>query len=183
MGKPKSSQTTPPQTTLSPYEKVLQYANFIHSIVNHYANEILTQDEIESIAWESALSACQSYDETKGTSLKSWIFTKTNGAIIDALRKEQWRREHEIQNNFVFFESCTSSDSAEVPYNISKNQILTAIKNLDERTGEIITRRFFRGQTQSEIATELGISQSWCSRLMNSGIKKLKTELNKYNFQ
>ncbi len=49
-----------------------------------------------------------------------------------------------------------------------------ALKKLSEREKGIISRRFFKGKTQMEIAEEIGISQAQVSRLEKGAIEKLK---------
>ncbi len=49
-----------------------------------------------------------------------------------------------------------------------------ALKKLNERELTIITRRFYRGKTQMEIADEIGISQAQVSRLEKGAIDKLR---------
>ncbi|MBR2643147.1 MAG: sigma-70 family RNA polymerase sigma factor, partial [Lentisphaeria bacterium] len=49
-----------------------------------------------------------------------------------------------------------------------------ALKKLNERELGIITRRFYKGKTQMEIAAEIGISQAQVSRLEKGAIEKLR---------
>lgn len=49
-----------------------------------------------------------------------------------------------------------------------------AMAKLGERERLIITRRFFAGRTQMEIAEEIGISQAQVSRLEKSAIEKIR---------
>ena len=49
-----------------------------------------------------------------------------------------------------------------------------ALKKLNEREMSIISRRFFKGKTQMEIADEIGISQAQVSRLEKGAIDKLR---------
>ncbi len=49
-----------------------------------------------------------------------------------------------------------------------------ALKRLNERELGIITRRFYKGKTQMEIADEIGISQAQVSRLEKGAIDKLR---------
>ena len=52
-----------------------------------------------------------------------------------------------------------------------------ALKKLNKREKNIISRRYYNGKTQMEIADEIGISQAQVSRLEKSAIEKLR----KYN--
>ena len=52
--------------------------------------------------------------------------------------------------------------------------IAQAMKNLNKKEKTIITKRYFEGRTQMEIAEEIGISQAQVSRLEKDAIKKKK---------
>lgn len=49
-----------------------------------------------------------------------------------------------------------------------------AIKRLNEKEKMIMTKRFFEGRTQMEVAEEIGISQAQVSRLEKSAINHIK---------
>lgn len=52
--------------------------------------------------------------------------------------------------------------------------ISEAMKRLNEREKNIITRRIFDGKTQMEVAEEIGISQAQVSRLEKNAIERIK---------
>jgi RNA polymerase sporulation-specific sigma factor len=49
-----------------------------------------------------------------------------------------------------------------------------ALKKLNDKEMNIITRRYYRGKTQMEIASEIGISQAQVSRIEKGAIDKLR---------
>jgi len=55
--------------------------------------------------------------------------------------------------------------------------ITEAMKKLNNREKTIISKRFFDGRTQMEVADEIGISQAQVSRLEKKAIKELKKVL------
>lgn len=48
------------------------------------------------------------------------------------------------------------------------------MKHLSDKEAQIINKRYYQGQTQTEIASELGISQAQVSRLEKSALQCLK---------
>lgn len=48
------------------------------------------------------------------------------------------------------------------------------MKKLNKREKTIISKRFFDGRTQMEVAEEIGISQAQVSRLEKSAIERIK---------
>ena len=52
--------------------------------------------------------------------------------------------------------------------------ITEAMKKLNKREKTIISKRFFDGRTQMEVADEIGISQAQVSRIEKSAIDRIK---------
>ena len=52
-----------------------------------------------------------------------------------------------------------------------------AIRGLSERERKIVQLRFFKGLTQMEVASEIGISQAQVSRLEKGALEKVKGQL------
>lgn len=52
--------------------------------------------------------------------------------------------------------------------------IAEAVKKLNKREKTIVSKRFFDGRTQMEVAEEIGISQAQVSRLEKSAIERIK---------
>lgn len=60
---------------------------------------------------------------------------------------------------------------------LSSMSIRDTIKELNTREKNILTKRFFEGKTQMEVAKEIGISQAQVSRLEKGAIDKIKDKL------
>lgn len=52
--------------------------------------------------------------------------------------------------------------------------VTEAMKKLNEKEKKIVSKRFFEGRTQTEVANEIGISQAQVSRLEKSAIDHIK---------
>lgn len=57
---------------------------------------------------------------------------------------------------------------------LEKMALREALARLDERERQVILRRFFKDETQSRIAEDLGVSQVQISRIEKAAINKLK---------
>ncbi len=62
-----------------------------------------------------------------------------------------------------------------------QNSIKEAIKKLPEREKQIIESRFFKGKKLKELSAEYKVSLSRISRIVQSGLDKIKVELKKKN--
>ena len=59
---------------------------------------------------------------------------------------------------------------------IDEISIKEALKNLPPREKKILSMRFMRGMTQTEVAEEIGISQAQVSRLEKNAINIIKNK-------
>lgn len=110
--------------------------------------EMLQMDKEEIVI---AMEACQSpayiYDTYMGEE-------KEQLSLIDRLANEQ--------GNIMMLERLALRE---------------ALDKLDNREKEIIIRRFFRDETQSSIAADMGVSQVQVSRIEKAALSKLKRVL------
>lgn len=59
----------------------------------------------------------------------------------------------------------------------NRESLKPLLEQLDPREKHILTLRFFRGMTQSQIAAEIGVSQMHVSRLLNKTLGQLRERL------
>jgi len=79
------------------------------------------------------------------------------------------------RENFTLLDRLSNED--ENASMLEKIALREALEKLDEREREIIIRRYFKDETQTVIAEDLGVSQVQVSRLEKSAINKLKSLL------
>ncbi len=60
---------------------------------------------------------------------------------------------------------------------LEKIALKEALKSLSEREQNILKMRFFRGKTQMEIASEIGISQAQVSRLEKGALERIRDQM------
>jgi len=78
----------------------------------------------------------------------------------------------DTENIFIMDQISDKKNSDELwAENITINE---AMKRLNEREKAIVSKRFFEGRTQIEVANEIGISQAQVSRLEKSAISHMK---------
>ena len=70
------------------------------------------------------------------------------------------------------------SDKKECDERWTENVALrSAIEKLGDREQKILYMRYFEGRTQTEISTEVGLSQAQVSRLEKNALKVLKVKM------
>lgn len=64
-----------------------------------------------------------------------------------------------------------------------KTEIMDAIKKLPQREKELIESKFYKGKKLKEISDEFDLSTSRVSRIIQSGLNKIKKELSKEHIE
>ena len=60
---------------------------------------------------------------------------------------------------------------------LERISLRNAISRLSEREKHILALRFFEGRTQTEVASEIGISQAQISRLEKAALERIKKQI------
>lgn len=167
---------------LKPPDDILQYEGMVNTIISRYCNRGITRDELLSEAWLGAIRGLQTFDESKGMKLSSWVFLNITFSIKTAVTTRGRYSERVIlsSNTFILNSDSPSqrSHSSNKDDGIMDEELLhSAISKLSERKKTILLRVYLRGETQQSVATSLGISQSWCSRLLKSVLDELRENI------
>jgi RNA polymerase sporulation-specific sigma factor len=161
-------------------------------IVKNYSNTGLPEDDLVSIASIGLLKGFNTFDPTKGWKFATYASTCMNNEILMVLRKENKHRnvtllEDKISvdfdgNDLTLLDVVTDKSS----YDIERQEKRDTIRQLIGIVREKFTDREFRifenfmlaedeGKlTQLELSNQLGLSQSYISRLEKRVGKKVR---------
>ena len=152
-------------------------------------------DELISIGTVGLIKAIDSFDASKGTRLATYASRCIENEILMLFRSNKKQKGETFlhdpigvdkEGNEISLIDVLSSDKdsvvEKVESNIQIRALYAKIKTaLSEREGEIIRMRYGlvdgKCKTQREIASLLGISRSYVSRIEKKALKKLKKEL------
>ena len=151
-------------------------------------------EDLISIGTIGLIKAVETYKPAKNIKLATYASRCIENEILMYLRKNANRRGEvsldeplntDWDGNELLLSDVlgTEGDSIEKPLedDVDRDLLLTAITRLSERERTIITMRFGldgrRERTQKEVADQLGISQSYISRLEKRIIDRLKKEI------
>ena len=152
-------------------------------------------DELISIGTVGLIKAIDSFDASKGTRLATYASRCIENEILMLFRsnkKQKWETflhdpiGVDKEGNEISLIDVLSSDKDSVVEKVESNIQIRALyakinTALSEREGEIIRMRYGlvdgKCKTQREIASLLGISRSYVSRIEKKALKKLKKEL------
>ncbi len=106
--------------------------------------------------------------------------TYLSTAIKWAIRNEVRRRYkwYTLKNKQVSIDEDAETNDAEMRADVYKN-ILESMKKLPPRERELIEYKFFKEKKLREIAEEFNISQSRISRIIQTGLDRIKKDLAK----
>ena len=152
-------------------------------------------DELISIGTVGLIKAIDSFDASKGTRLATYAYRCIENEILMLFRSNKKQKGETFlhdpigvdkEGNEISLIDVLSSDKDSVVEKVESNIQIRALyakinTALSEREGEIIRMRYGlvdgKCKTQREIASLLGISRSYVSRIEKKALKKLKKEL------
>ena len=152
-------------------------------------------DELISIGTVGLIKAIDSFDASKGTRLATYASRCIENEILMLFRSNKKQKGETFlhdpigvdkEGNEISLIDVLSSDKDSVVEKVESNIQIRALyakinTALSEREGEIIRMRYGlvdgKCKTQREIASLLGISRSYVSRIERKALKKLKKEL------
>lgn len=163
-------------------------------IARRFENTGVGIEDLISIGTIGLIKAVETYKPAKNIKLATYASRCIENEILMHLRKNANRRGEvsldeplntDWDGNELLLSDVlgTDSDSIEKPIedDVDRDLLFTAITRLSERERAIITMRFGldgrRERTQKEVADQLGISQSYISRLEKRIIDRLKKEI------
>jgi len=163
-------------------------------IAKKYQNVDEDMEDLISIGTIGLIKAINTFNPAKNIKLATYASRCIENEILMYLRKNASQRGEvsldeplntDWDGNELLLSDVlgTDSDSIEKPIedDVDRDLLFTAITRLSERERTIITMRFGldgrRERTQKEVADQLGISQSYISRLEKRIISRLKKEI------
>ena len=165
-------------------------------IMKKYYSQSADQEDLISIGTIGLIKGVNTFRIEKGSQLATYIARCIENEILMFLRKtSQYRSEISIDEplnidwdgNELLLSDVLGTDEDIVNRGIEaeaeKSVLRQAVDGLEPREKRIMQMRFGllggREKTQKEVADEIGISQSYISRLEKKIIRRLKTEMDR----
>ena len=163
-------------------------------IAKKFENTGVGIEDLVSIGTIGLIKAINSYKSDKNIKLATYASRCIENEILMYIRKSS-NRHVEISideplntdwdGNELLLSDILGTEEDEVYRNIEEKEdkkiIADAVSKLNKREQKIVNMRFglngYREKTQKEVADELGISQSYISRLEKKIMKRLKKEI------
>ena len=170
-------------------------------LVVHIAKKFSSIKDVEdliSVGTIGLIKGIESFDYVKGTKLATYAARCIENEILMYLRKNNKKKIEvsfdeplniDVDGNELLLSDVLGTENDEIykiiEEEIDKDLLVMALDRLSDREKQIMELRFgltTRGEerTQKEVATMLGISQSYISRLEKKIISRLKKEMKKF---
>lgn len=163
-----------------------------------YENTKIDLEDLVSIGTIGLIKGINTYNNDKNIKLATYASRCIDNEILMYLRKNKKRRadvsldeslSFDAEGNELHLEDVLGTDSDIVTKNLEENDMkkimIKEINKLNERDKEIMILRYGldgkKDYTQKEVATMLGISQSYISRIEKKIIKKISNIINATN--
>ena len=165
-------------------------------ISRKFENTGVDADDLISIGTIGLIKAINSFRTDKNIKLATYASRCIENEILMYMRRTVRRKSEvsfdeplntDFEGNELLLSDILGTDSETVyggiEANVEKELLKEALKKLPERERRIMYMRFGLGgkeeMTQKDVADELGISQSYISRLEKKIIERLKREISK----
>lgn len=169
-------------------ERLNKYIPMSFKIAARFPTNVLTYEERQQVAFVGICAAMRSFNNKSDEAY--WAWRKGCYAVQEAIRTEINRQCRNPQ--LAEMESCPDDGDDEFGKNPLEAQIereenearqklirkmRRAINKLPERLREIMIRVALKGESQIQVAQELGLSQGWVSRLYAQGLEELREKM------
>ena len=175
-------------------ELIEQYLRLVVYIARRFENTGINIEDLISIGTIGLIKAVGTYRADKNIKLATYASRCIENEILMYLRKNANRRGEvsfdeplntDWDGNELLLSDVLGTDAdvvmRPIEEDVDRSLLAAAIDLLSPREKQIITMRFGLGggneQTQKEVADQLGISQSYISRLEKRIISRLKKEI------
>lgn len=178
-------------------EKLISHnLRLVSHIVKKYTNS-LEADDLLSVGTIGLIKAIDTFDYDKKVQLSTYAARCINNEILMLIRANKKHKNVVSLNSLTSnneddkdleLKDVLSSDDEEIFVQVEQNLMIQKIKKiitekLDKREQAVVKLRYGidcdKAYTQKEVATKLGISRSYISRIENKTLKIIKDEFDK----
>ncbi len=178
-------------------EKLISHnLRLVAHIVKKYTNS-LEADDLLSVGTIGLIKAIDTFDYDKKVQLSTYAARCINNEILMLIRANKKHKNVVSLNSLTSnneddkdleLKDVLSSDDEEIFVQVEQNLMIQKIKKiitekLDKREQAVVKLRYGidcdKAYTQKEVATKLGISRSYISRIENKTLKIIKDEFDK----
>ena len=155
-----------------------RYGRRVFALAVRILNDPVGSEEVTQDVFMSVWRRGASYTSKKGK-FTTWMFSIAHNRTIDELRKRRRDRSREnddIEDHYDLKSSDISPADAAVAQS-EYAKVKAAMDNLPEEQKSVVELSYFKGLTQTEIATKTGQPLGTVKTRMRLALKKLRVAL------
>ncbi len=156
-----------------------RYARVLYSVAFRSLGSVEESEEVVLDVFAQVWRTAERYDVAKGR-VDSWLFMMARSRVLDRLRKLQRTTKVAIASENVA-EIQISKPSVDPIESVliaeRRAQVLAALSQLPAEQRQVIELAYYKGLTQSEIATQTNLSLGTVKTRIRLGLSKLRIAL------
>lgn len=152
--------------------------------MNQLAPRRFDPDELRSLCALALCKAARAFDEEKGVKFATFAARCMDNEVLMVLRKEKhnWRfvsleqpiTEDLDDGNALTVQETLSDPQDDIEAWIILETIPVLLKTLQDRERTIMERIYFSDEAQRSVGADLGLSQSYVSRIRRKALDEMK---------
>lgn len=148
------------------------YADYVYSLARSIVRDDGDAEDVTQEVFFRVWERAGSFDPARGTPL-AWLTTMTRRLAIDKTRSRSFKARGREASLDVTPASASTDGSAAV-LSAEANQVLDALKQLDEPYREVIRLSYYEGLSHSRIAERTGTPLGTVKSRLREGVVQLR---------
>ncbi|MCL2637768.1 MAG: sigma-70 family RNA polymerase sigma factor [Oscillospiraceae bacterium] len=155
------------------------YEEYFPKIYNFFFYKVMHKEiteDLTSIVFLKVAEKLHTYNPEKGA-VSTWIYAIAQNALIDYFRTRHIPVSLDEATGDLAV-SVSFEEQSSLIENETRRELYGALSRLDDRTRDIISRKYFFEKSIREIAAEKNMNESTVSTIHNRGLKQLRKIMN-----
>lgn len=157
------------------------YEEYFPKIYNFFFYRVMHKEvaeDLTSIVFLKVAEKFHTYNAEKG-SVSTWLYTIAQNALNDYFRTRHIPVSlDDISGSLVL--SVDFEEQSTLIKDEARRALYDALSELDDRTRDIMSQKYFMGRQIREIAADKGMNESTVSTIHNRGLKKLRKSMSAF---
>ncbi len=152
-------------------QAITQYRQRVFSFANY---SLRAREDAEDITQDVFIKLWQNWQRLDHSKLNAWLMRVAHNAVVDHVRKH--KKANEQVDDYAELEDQASEEysGGDLDDRAFKQQLMEAIKSLDDPFRSILVMRDIEGMSYTDIQQSLDISASQVKVYLHRGRRKLR---------
>ena len=152
-------------------QAITQYRQRVFSFANY---SLRAREDAEDITQDVFIKLWQNWQRLDHSKLNAWLMRVAHNAVVDHVRKH--KKANEQVDDYAELEDQASEEysGGDLDDRAFKQQLMEAIKSLDDPFRSILVMRDIQGMSYTDIQQSLDISASQVKVYLHRGRRKLR---------